>query len=152
MKSLLAQCAVAAFAAAVVNASVSMAQDPRPRIGAQLAALGLDRAEIRAKLEGLTRDDRIAYLQSLGVRLPDSVARPKATLSTGSALKVMPGAADGTAMVALLPTDGSVNIDAAVRPLQVRPGSVSNNGTVVIDPAAVNGAAGFTPAQPSAKP
>ncbi len=75
MTSLLAQCAFAAVAAAAVNVSVSLAQDPRPGIGSQIEALGLDRAEVRAKLEGLSRGDRVAYLQGLGVRLPENAAR-----------------------------------------------------------------------------
>lgn len=177
MKPLLTQCALAAFAAAVVSASVSMAQDSRPGIGAQIEALGLDRAEVRAKLEGLSRDERIAYLQSLGVQLQIGAARPDTAFTPGTALKVNPDAANGTAVVTPLPAsaddkftilpwtgpindisvDGGSTGDVTVRPLPVRPGSVSNGsvssgGAVVIDPAAVSGVGSFTPAQLPAKP
>lgn len=172
MKPLLTQCALAAFAAAVVSASVSMAQDSRPGIGAQIEALGLDRADVRAKLEGMSRDERIIYLQSLGVQLPAALARPETAVTPGTALKVSPAAANGTAIVTPLPApadgkftilpwtgpiDGGSTGDFTVRPLPVRPGnvangSVSSGGAVVIDPAAVSGVGSFTPAQLPAKP
>lgn len=79
MKSLLTQCALAALVAACIsaflNVSMTMAQDTRPRIGAQLEALGLDRAAVRAQLKGLSHAERIAYLQALGVRFPESITR-----------------------------------------------------------------------------
>lgn len=156
MKSLLAQCAIAAFAAAAASASVSMAQDSRPAgIGVQIEALGLDRAEIRAKLDSLSRDERIAYLQSLGIQLPEITA-----LTPGTAFKVNPDAATGTVTplpapadgkFTIMPWTGSIDGNVTGQPLPVRPGSVSSNGAVVIDPAVVNGAA-FTPAQLPAKP
>lgn len=165
MKSLLAQCTLAAAVAAGVSAflsiSASMAQDARPGIGAQIEALGLDRAELRARLAGLSRDERIAYLQSLGVHLPEGVARPE----TAPGLKVLPDdrkAASGAADVAGLPVDGKFTImpwtgsidggNVTVQPLPVRPRSVSSTGSVVIDPAAISGVAAFTPAQLPAKP
>lgn len=189
MKSLLAQCTLAAAVAAGVSASLSvsmsMAQDTRPGIGAQIEALGLDRAEIRAKLDGLSREERIAYLQTLGVRLPEGVARLEPGTLPGTALKAIPAGtpdaavlpadgkftimpwtgtidgAAGTVSAIPLPADGTFTIlpwkgpiDGApvtVQPLPVRPGSVANTGSVVIDPAAVSGPA-FTPAQLPAKP
>lgn len=174
MKSLLTQCAVAAFAAAVASASVSMAQDSRPGIGAQIEALGLDRAEVRARLDGLSRDERIAYLQSLGVQLPAIAARPATTLTPGSSLpgpslKVNPDAAKGTASVTPLPAPahgrfttlpfplpagdkGAAN--GTLRPVQlpVVPGSVSGSGTVVSDRPAVGTGAGTTAPGAPAKP
>ena len=81
MKSLFAQCALAALVAAAVTASVSRAQDSRPGIGAQIEALGLDRAALKSQLEALSRDERAAYLQSLGVHLPEGIARPEMAAS-----------------------------------------------------------------------
>lgn len=172
MKSLFTQCALAAFAAGLASASVSMAQDSRPGIGAQIEALGLDRAEVRSKLEGLSRDERIAYLQSLGVQLPEIAARPETTLTPGTALKVIPDGANGAAVVTPLPApaDGKFTIlpwtgapggtlDGKTPPravqLPVLPGSVSSNGTVVIDrPAVGAGAGSIAPGAPAlpAKP
>lgn len=189
MKSLFAQCTLAAVVAAGVSASLSvstsMAQDARPGIGAQIEALGLDRAEVKSKLEGLSRDERITYLQTLGVRLPDGVARLDTASATASLKAVPLNAVNGATTVTALPADGKFTImpwtgaiDPAITPgnvtvtplpavpdgkfnilpwtgpidgtgVTVRPGSVSNVGTMVIDPAAVSGLASTSPSLPA---
>ncbi len=124
MKSLFLQCTLAAVVAAGTSASLSMAQDTRVEsvrsgIAAQITALGLDQAAVRSALDGLSRADRIAYLQDLGVRLPETVVRPPAVVD-GAAPQFT--AANQTA---------NVRIDSAgvVTPLPVRDG-----GLVTIQP------------------
>ncbi|MDX2223865.1 MAG: hypothetical protein SFV21_14025 [Rhodospirillaceae bacterium] len=69
----------AALAAAIVAGSLAAApvsaRGPGGGIVAQLEALGLDPAEVRADLEGLSREERRAYLENLGVELPETPVR-----------------------------------------------------------------------------
>ena len=179
MKSFFLQCGLAAVVAAGTSASLSMAQDvpARPGIAAQIRALGLDQAAVKANLEGLSRDARITYLQNLGVRLPEGVARPVtlAPLADGAALQTAPSVAnvrlenagaiapvtlpEGEMKIQPWPLPGQVTIlpwplpgagNPGVAPIN-QGGVISSDGKIVeVWPVEPNGGPGMTaPAQPT---
>ena len=179
MKSLFLQCTLAAVVAAGTSASLSMAQDTRVEgarsgIAAQITALGLDQAAVKATLDGLSRDERITYLQNLGVRLPETVARPLPALADGAAPQFTTSGTlqsagqianvkiDSAGVVTTLPSRDGGRVTIQPWPLPSVDGNTS--GTVGITPGRIissdgktfdlqptDGVVMITPAQP-AKP
>jgi hypothetical protein len=156
VKSLALQCGLAAVVAAGINASLSMAQDvpARPGIAAQISALGLDQAAVKANLEGLSHDARITYLQTLGVRLPEGVARSViAPLADGATLQAAPMVAPVVApMVANVRLENAGVITAAPLPAPltegqttIQPWPLPGQVTILPWPLPSNGNTGIVP-------
>jgi hypothetical protein len=127
---------VIAAAVLAAGAAPAAAQQASSGISSQLTALGFDPATVRADIEALNRDDRVAYLRNLGVEIAARPVRPEAVEGVTTPLLSV---GEGKSFEVRPLPEGEMHIlpigDVRILPIEIKPG----DGLPVGPPHAING-------------